>query len=71
MGKCKTAKILEMSSRRAKRSEIWDSWVLIQHIRGTFGLLAFKVILRSFGALAIFRNLGLMIRDRGIHFEWL
>ncbi len=46
-----------------QNSEIWDSWLLVQHIRGTFVLLAFKVILRSFGALAIFRNLGLMIRD--------
>ncbi len=25
----------------------------------------------SFGAFVIFRNLGLMIRDRRIHFEWL
>ena len=59
-----------MSDRRATRSEIWDWWVAIQHIIGIFGLLAFKVILRSFGALAIFCNLDLMIRDR-IHFEWL
>ncbi len=29
----------------------------------THTLIAFKVILRSFGALSIFRNLGLMIRD--------
>ena len=71
MEKSKTSVIWKTSDRRAKRSEIWDSWVVIQHIRGTFGLLAFKVILRSFGALAIFRNLGLMIRDRRIHFEWL
>ncbi len=52
-------------------SEIWDSCVVIQHIIGTIGLLAFEVILRSFGAISIFRNLGLVIRDRGIHFEWL
>ncbi len=45
------------SDRRTKRSEIWDSWVLIQHIRGTFGLLAFKVILGSFGVFQIFKNL--------------
>ncbi len=46
----------------------------MQHMRGTFGLLALKVILRSFGALAIFRNLGLkkkMVRYRRKHFEWL
>ena len=70
MEKSKTSVIWKTSDRRAKRSEIWDSWVVIQHIRGTFGLLAFKVILRSFGALAIFRDLSVMIRDR-IHFEWL
>ncbi len=52
-GEIKNLNIWKTSDRRAKRSEIWDSWVLIQHIRGTFGLLAFKVILRSFGALAI------------------
>ncbi len=42
-----------------------------QYIWGTFGLVAFKIILRVFSALAIFRNLGLMIRDRRKHFEWL
>ncbi len=56
-GEIKTLNIWKSSDRRAKRSEIWDSWVDIQHIRGSFGLLAF-------GALAIFRNLGLMIRDK-------
>ena len=49
-----------------------QSWVVhvVQHIRDAFGLLAFNVILRLFGALAMFRSLGLMIRDRK-HFEWL
>ncbi len=70
MEKSKTSIIFKTSDHRAKRSEIWDSWVVVQHIRGTFGLLAFKVILRSLGALVIFNNLGLMIRDRRIHFEW-
>ncbi len=37
-------------------------WVVIEHIRGTFGILEFNVILRSVGALAIFRNLGLLMR---------
>ena len=64
MEKSKTSIILKTRARRAKRSEIWESRVVIQHIRGTFGLLVFNVILRSFGALANFRNLGLMIRDR-------
>ncbi len=63
--------IWKTSDRRAKRSEIWDPWVVNQHIRGTFGLLAFKVFFRSFGAFAIFRNLDLMVGGRRIHFEWL
>ena len=71
MKKSKTSIIWKTSDCRAKRSEIWDSQVVFQDIRGTFGLVAFKVILRSFGALAIFRNLGLMIRDRRKLFEWL
>ncbi len=71
MEKSKTSIIWKTSDRRATRSEIWDSWVLYTTYKGTFGLLAFKVILGSFGALAIFRNLGPMIRDRRIHFEWL
>ncbi len=29
-------------------------WILAEHISGTFHLVVFKVILRSFGALAIF-----------------
>ncbi len=66
MEKSKTSIIWKKSDRRAKRSEIWDSWVVVQHIRGTFDTLAFKVILGSFEVLAIFRNfLGLMVRDRG------
>ena len=40
--------------RRAKLSEIWDLRVVVQHIWGTFGLVVFKVILGSFGALPIF-----------------
>ncbi len=70
MEKSKTSIIWKTSLRRAKRGEIWDSRVVFQHIWGTFGLVAFKVILRSFGALSIFRNLGLMIDTRK-HFEWL
>ncbi len=70
-GEIKTWIIWKTSYRRAKPSEIWDSWVVNQHIRGTFGLLAFNVILISFSALAILRNLGLMIIDRRIHFGWL
>ncbi len=64
----KTSIIWKMSDRRVKRREIWDSWVVIQHIWGTFVLLAFKVILGSYSALAIFGNLGLMIRYRRKHF---
>ncbi len=51
----KNSIIWKSSDRRAKWSVNWDSWVVAQHtcIWGIFGLLAFKVILRSFGALAI------------------
>ncbi len=42
-----------MSICRAKRSENLDSWVVVRHIWGTFGLVALKVILRSFGAHAV------------------
>ena len=50
------------SDRRAKLSEIWDSELVVPHIWGILGLVKFKVILRSFSALSIFRNSGLMIR---------
>ncbi len=39
--------------------------------RGYFGLVAFNVILRLFGALLIFHNLVLLISDRRKHFGWL
>ncbi len=32
MGKWQIANILEMANRRAKRSEIWDSRVLVEDI---------------------------------------
>ncbi len=51
MGKSKTSIIWKTSDRRAKQSEIWDSWIVVQHIKDTFGFLAFKIILSSFGAL--------------------
>ena len=73
MEKSKTSIIWKSSDQRAKRSEIWDSRVVVQHtcIQGTFALVAFKVILRSFSALSISHNLGLMIRDGRKHFECL
>ncbi len=67
--KSKTSIIWKTSERRAKRSEIWE--VVVQHIWGTFDLLAFNCTLGSFGALSIFSNLGLMIRDRKNLFGWL
>ncbi len=67
--KSETSIIWKTSDRRAIRSEIWDSWVVIQHIRDTFGILAFNVILGSFGALVFSCNLGLMIRDGRKPFE--
>ncbi len=38
MEKSKTSIIWKTSDHRAKRSEIWDSLVVLQHIYGTFGL---------------------------------
>ncbi len=63
MVKAKTSIICKTSDRRTKWIEILDSQVAVQHIWGTFGLVPFNVILRSFGALSSFRNLGLMIRE--------
>ena len=40
----------KMASRRAKRNEIWESWVVVMCIWGTFDLLVFKVILETFRA---------------------
>ena len=45
--------ILEMVNRREKRGRVWDSVVLVQHMFGTFDVEVFKVILGTFGALAI------------------
>ena len=55
MEKSKASIIWKTSDRKTKRSEIWDSEVVVQVVDmcGTFGLVAFKVILTSFGALAI------------------
>ena len=36
---------------RGKRSEIWDSWILVTLIWDTYDLVVFKVILGSFSAL--------------------
>ena len=54
MGKWKLVNILEMANGRAKRSEIWDSGVIVEHVWGTFDRAAFKVIWGSFVALGIF-----------------
>ena len=40
-----------MAGRRVKRIEIWDSWILVAHVWGTFDLVGFEVILGSFGAV--------------------
>ena len=53
-----------MTGRRAKRSDICDSWVLVIHIWRTVDLVTSKVILGSFGAFAIFHDWGVMVRDR-------
>ena len=36
--------ISKTGNRRAKSSEIWDSWAVVTHIRGTFDFVGFKVI---------------------------
>ncbi len=40
------------AGRSAKRTEIWDSWVVVTCARvwGIFNLLVFKIVLESFGA---------------------
>ena len=43
--------ILKMAGRRAIRSEMWDSMVLVAHTWRIFDLGGFKVILGSFGAV--------------------
>ena len=47
--------------------KFWDSLIVVHHIWDTFSLVAFNVILMSFGALLIFRNLDLMITDGREH----
>ncbi len=54
MEKPKTSTIWNTSDRRAKQSDMWDSQAEIEYIWGTFGIVAFKVILESFSALAVF-----------------
>ncbi len=71
MEKPKTSIVWKTSDRREKRSEIWDSWVLVEYILHTFDIVTPKVILGSFGAFAIFRNLAQILRDRREHFDWL
>ncbi len=44
------------SDRRANRNESWDSFSVFVYRRGTYDLVAFKFILVSFSALAIFRR---------------
>ncbi len=36
--------ISKTAGRRAKQNGIWDAWLLVTHIWGTFDLLVFKVI---------------------------
>ncbi len=53
MGKGLRAIILEMASRMAKRSEIRDSELQVEHIWGTCDFILVKVIWGLFVALAI------------------
>ncbi len=45
-----------MANVRAKRSNSWDTGILVKHVLGTFDIAAFKVMLGSFGAVAIAGN---------------
>ncbi len=57
MEKSKTSIIWKTSALNLGQSRVkfWTHTDLVlQHIWGTFGLVAFKVILRSFGGLSIF-----------------
>ena len=74
MEKTKTSVTWKTIDRRATRSEICDSWVLVHvedicmaylshNVQCQFGVIC--------GAFTIFRYLGLMIRDRRKYFEWL
>ncbi len=45
--------ILKMAGRRAKRSKIWDSRILVTHTWSIFDLVVFKVILGSFSAFVL------------------
>ncbi len=56
MEKWKLVNILEVAIRKTKRSQIWDSGLLLEHIWGTFDLAAINVIWESFGDLTIFRK---------------
>ncbi len=59
-GEIKNSIVWKTSDHRGKRN---DLWVVVKHIRGAFGLVTFKVILRSLSALAIFCNLGLILKN--------
>ncbi len=54
MEKPKCSIIWKTSDRRGHLSELWHSQVVIVHVRGAFDLIALRVILGLFGALAIF-----------------
>ena len=72
-GETKTSIVWKTSDRTAKRSESSDSWVLVIHIPvwRTVNLVTSKVIWGSFGAIAIFHDWGVMVKDRGKYFAWL
>ena len=56
---------------RAKWSEIWDSWILVTYIWGTYDLVVFKVIWGSFSALVSkwpVSQKGLVVERNGVKF---
>ncbi len=61
----------QLSRKRITVEQNGEVSGVVQHIWATFGLVAFKTIFNSFGAVSIFRDLWLTTRDRRKNFEWL
>ncbi len=54
LGKLNTSIICKTSDRGAKRCEMWGTRGVVQSVWSTFGLVAFKIILKSFGVIERF-----------------
>ncbi len=49
----KLSYISKRAGCREKRTEIWESWILVTHIWATFDLVGFKDILGSFWCMCL------------------